>query len=271
MERTAGQPMNTSLATDLVNLGTSIAHEVGAVALAGRKRGLREVSTKSTSTDMVTEYDKLTEASIITALRAARPNDSIVAEEGGGHNGDSGITWFVDPIDGTTNFLYDLPTWTVSLGAHDADGELAAVVFCPPLGETYTATRGGGAFLNGTRIYCNEINNIAHCLIATGFNYSPDNRLIQAARIPKIIANIRDIRRLGSASLDLCFVAVGRYDAYYEEHLFPWDLAAGTLIAKESGCIIGSIDGGEVQPSAILASPPGVFTQIQDLIKNSNS
>jgi len=263
--------MNTTLAIDLVNLGTAIAHEVGAVALAGRKRGLREVSTKSTSTDMVTEYDKLTEASIITALRAARPDDSIVAEEGGGHTGTSGITWFVDPIDGTTNFLYDLPTWTVSLGAHDAEGELAAVVFCPPLNETYTATRGGGAFLNGTRIYCNEINNIAHCLIATGFNYSPDNRLIQAARIPKIIANIRDIRRLGSASLDLCFVAVGRYDAYYEEHLFPWDLAAGTLIAKESGCIIGSIDGGEVQPSAILASPPGVFTQIQDLIKNSNS
>ena len=262
--------MTTSLAVDLVNLATTIAHEVGAVALAGRKRGLREVSTKSTSTDMVTEYDKLTEASIITALRAARPDDSIVAEEGGGHTGTSGITWF-DPIDGTTNFLYDLPTWTVSLGAHDADGELAAVVFCPPLSETYTATRGGGAFLNDTRIHCNEINDIAHCLIATGFNYSPDNRLIQAARIPKIIAKIRDIRRLGSASLDLCFVAVGRYDAYYEEHLFPWDLAAGTLIAKESGCIIGSIDGGDIQPSAILASPPGVFTQIQDLIRNSNS
>lgn len=263
--------MTTSLAVDLVNLATTIAHEVGAVALAGRKRGLREVSTKSTSTDMVTEYDKLTEASIITALRAARPDDSIVAEEGGRHTGNSGITWFVDPIDGTTNFLYDLPTWTVSLGAHDADGELAAVVFCPPLSETYTATRGGGAFLNDTRIHCNEINDIAHCLIATGFNYSPDNRLIQAARIPKIIAKIRDIRRLGSASLDLCFVAVGRYDAYYEEHLYPWDLAAGTLIAKESGCIIGSIDGGDIQPSAILASPPGVFTQIQDLIRNSNS
>ena len=263
--------MTTSLAVDLVNLATTIAHEVGAVALAGRKRGLREVSTKSTSTDMVTEYDKLTEASIITALRAARPDDSIVAEEGGGHTGTSGITWFVDPIDGTTNFLYNLPTWTISLGAHDADGELAAVVFCPPLSETYTATRGGGAFLNDTRIHCNEINDIAHCLIATGFNSSPDNRLIQAARIPKIIAKIRDIRRLGSASLDLCFVAVGRYDAYYEEHLYPWDLAAGTLIAKESGCIIGSIDGGDIQPSAILASPPGVFTQIQDLIRNSNS
>lgn len=263
--------MTTSLAINLVNLATAIAHEVGAVALAGRKRGLREVSTKSTSTDMVTEYDKLTEESIIIALRAARPDDSIVAEEGGGHSGNSGITWFIDPIDGTTNFLYDLPTWTVSLGAHDADGELAAVVFCPPLNETYTATRGGGAYLNGTRIYCNEINDIAQCLIATGFNYSPDNRLIQAARIPNIIAKIRDIRRLGSASLDLCFVAVGRYDAYYEEHLFPWDLAAGTLIAKESGCTIGSLDGGDIQPSAILASPPGVFTQIQDLIGNSNS
>jgi myo-inositol-1(or 4)-monophosphatase len=263
--------VSDSLATDLVNLATTIAHEVGAVALAGRKRGLTDVSTKSTSTDMVTEYDKLTEASIITALRTARPNDSIVGEEGGGYTGTSGITWFVDPIDGTTNFLYDLPTWTVSLGAHDAEGELAAVVFCPPLRETYTATRRGGAFLNGTRIYCNEVTDIAQCLIATGFNYSPDHRLIQAARIPKIIAKIRDIRRLGSASLDLCFVAVGRYDAYYEEHLFPWDLAAGTLIAKESGCTIGSIDGGDIQPSAILASPPGVFTQIQELINHSNS
>lgn len=262
--------MSDSLATSLVELATTIAHEVGAVALAGRKHGLTDVSTKSTSTDMVTEYDKLTEASIITALRATRPDDSIVGEEGGGHTGTSGITWFVDPIDGTTNFLYDLPTWTVSLGAHDANGELAAVVFCPPLNETYTATRGGGAYLNGTRIYCNEVTDIAQCLIATGFNYSPDNRLVQAARIPKIIAEIRDIRRLGSASLDLCFVAVGRYDAYYEEHLFPWDLAAGTLIAKESGCTIGSIDGGDILPSAILASPAAVFTQIQNLIHRSN-
>jgi len=262
--------MSLALATELVELATTIAHEVGAVALAGRKRGLTEVSTKSTPTDMVTEYDKLTEVSIIAALRAARPDDSIVGEEGGGHVGTSGITWFVDPIDGTTNFLYDLPTWTVSLGAHDAQGELAAVVFCPPLRETYTATRGGGAFLNGSAIYCNDVTDIAQCLIATGFNYSPENRLVQAARIPRMIAEIRDIRRLGSASLDLCFVAVGRYDAYYEEHLFPWDLAAGTLIAKESGCTIGSIDGGKILPSAILASSPTVFTQIQDLIRRSN-
>lgn len=261
---------NDPLGQDLLSLATTIAHRVGAVALAGRKRGLTDVSTKSTSTDMVTEYDRLTELSIISALRAKRPNDSIVGEEGGGHAGTSGITWYVDPIDGTTNFLYDLPSWTISLGAHDADGEFVGVVFCPPLNETYSAIRGCGAHLNGVSISCNPIDDVSNALVATGFNYSPTNRVVQAKRIPFIIDKIRDVRRLGAASLDLCFVACGRYDAYYEEHLFPWDLAAGTLIAKEAGCALGSIDGGEHIPSAILASAPGVFSQIQRLVFLSN-
>ena len=261
---------NNALADELLSLAISIAHEVGAVALAGRKRGLSDVSTKSTSTDMVTEYDRLTEKSIISALREARPTDSIVGEEGGGHDGTSGITWYVDPIDGTTNFLYDLPSWTISIGAHDSEGEFVGVVFCPPLNETYSAIRHHGAYLNGKAISCNPITDVSKALIATGFNYSPENRVIQAKRIPFIIDKIRDIRRLGAASLDLCFVACGRYDAYYEEHLFPWDLAAGTLIAKEAGCAVGSIDGGENEPSAILASAPGVFNQIQRLVFLSN-
>ena len=273
MARTTGPKVNSNsdaLADELLSLATSIAHEVGAVALAGRKRGLNDVSTKSTSTDMVTEYDRLTEKSIILALRAARPTDSIVGEEGGGHDGTSGITWYVDPIDGTTNFLYDLPSWTISIGAHDSDGEFVGVVFCPPLNETYSAIRHRGARLNGKAISCNPITDVSKALIATGFNYSPENRVIQAKRIPFIIDKIRDIRRLGAASLDLCFVACGRYDAYYEEHLFPWDLAAGTLIAKEAGCAVGSLDGGENDPRAILASAPGVFTQIQRLVFLSN-
>ena len=273
MARIAGPEMSssdTALSDELLSLATSIAHEVGAVALAGRKRGLNEVSTKSTSTDMVTEYDRLTEKSIISALRLARPNDSIVGEEGGGHDGTSGITWFVDPIDGTTNFLYDLPSWTISIGAHDSDGEFVGVVFCPPLNETFSAIRGRGAHLNGDVISCNPITDASKALVATGFNYSPTNRVIQANRIPFIIDKIRDVRRLGAASLDLCFVACGRYDAYYEEHLFPWDLAAGSLIAKEAGCMVGSIDGGEHVASAILASAPGVFAQIQRLVFLSN-
>lgn len=258
------------LACDLRDLAVRIAHEVGAVALAGRKAGLTEVSTKSTSTDMVTEYDRLTEVSIVATLRRERPDDSIVGEEGSGFHGTSGITWFIDPIDGTTNFLYDLPTWTVSIGAHDADGEFVGVVFSPPLQETYTAIRGDGAFLNGEPIHCNTIDDISKALIATGFNYSPENRVVQAKRLPHFISQIRDVRRLGSASLDLCFVASGRYDAYYEEHLFPWDLAAGTLIAREAGCTLGSIDGQGQIPSAILASVPALFVKIQELIFSSN-
>jgi myo-inositol-1(or 4)-monophosphatase len=255
---------------ELLALAKDIALRVGEVALQGRRQGLTDVSTKSTSTDMVTEYDKQTEEAIIAALRLARPEDSIVGEEGGGHQGRSGITWYVDPIDGTTNFLYDLPTWTVSIGAHDTDGGLVGVVFAPALKELFEATRGGGAFLNGQRITCNGETDLRRALIATGFNYSPSNRVIQAHRIPKIIDKIRDIRRFGAASLDMCFVACGRYDAYYEEHLFPWDMAAGAVIATEAGCVLGSIDGGEANPSAVLVSNRFLFPQIQGLLFGAN-
>ncbi|MEY2626690.1 MAG: hypothetical protein RJB08_449, partial [Actinomycetota bacterium] len=167
--------------------------------------------------------------------------------------------------------LYDLPMWAVSIGAHDADGPLCGVVYAPALRETFTAIRGNGAHLNGRSISCGSVTELPQALIATGFNYSPANRLVQAARFPVIIDKIRDVRRFGAASLDLCFVACGRYDAYFEEHLFPWDTAAGALIASEAGAVVGSPDGREIDRSAILASNSALFTQIQDLLFRANS
>ena len=255
---------------ELEELAIGIARRVGAVALEGRRRGLTRVSTKSTSTDMVTEYDTLTEASIVSALREARPNDTIVGEEGASHSGSSGITWYVDPIDGTTNFLYDLPTWAVSIGAHDATGGLVGVVHAPALGETFHAVRGGGAFLGGSPISCNTDVDLSRALVATGFNYSPANRVTQANRIPYIIDKIRDVRRFGAASLDMCFVACGRYDAYYEEHLFAWDISAGSVIAREAGCVIENIDDLGNAPSAVLVANAQLVGPLHDLLIASN-
>lgn len=254
----------------LLVLARDLAIRVGDTALAGRRNGLRHVDTKSTPTDMVTEFDRATEAEIVSTLRRLRPDDAIVGEEGADHDGSSGITWFIDPIDGTTNFLYDLPLWAVSIAACDANGPLCGVVHAPALRETFTAVRGGGAQLNGRTIRCGSVSELSQALVATGFNYSADNRLKQAARFPRMIDKIRDIRRFGAASLDLCFVACGRYDAYFEEHLYSWDTAAGSLIAAEAGAQLGSIDGTEPIPSAILAANPALFSQIQRLVFEAN-
>ena len=256
--------MTIDLAGELLALATTLATRVGDTALAGRRIGLRNVETKSTPTDMVTEYDRATEREIVTTLRRVRPDDAIVGEEDGNHDGTSGITWFVDPIDGTTNFLYDLPMWTVSIGVHDADGKLCGVVYAPALRETFTAIRGRGAFLNGHSIACSDVTDPTRALVGTGFNYSPANRVVQANRFPHFIDKIRDVRRLGSASLDLCFVACGRYDAYFEEHLYPWDLAAGSLIASEAGAHVETTHGPTAL--AVMAANPALFPQIKRIL-----
>lgn len=250
----------------LLTLACDIATRVGDTALAGRRRGLNNVETKSTSTDMVTEYDRATEREIVATLRRLRPDDAIVGEEDGTHDGGSGYTWFVDPIDGTTNFLYDLPMWTVSIGLHDPDGAVCGVVYAPALRETFTALRGRGAHLNGHPISCRTESNLTHALVATGFNYSAANRVIQARRFPRIIDKIRDVRRLGSASLDLCFVACGRYDGYFEEHLFPWDYAAGALIVTEAGGRCETYPMQTAPSAAVLATNHLLFDEIRNLV-----
>lgn len=259
----------TDLGKNLVALAEQLAREAGGLALAGRKDGLTEVDTKSTATDMVTEFDRASEKLIVGGLINSRPHDAIVGEEGTSRDGTSGISWFVDPIDGTTNFLYDLPNWCVSIGAKDSDGTVCGVVYIPALDEMFTATRGGGARLNGQAIHCSSITDLSQTLLCTGFNYDSKNRVAQAHRILNYIDKVRDVRRFGAAAIDMCYVACGRLDAYYEEYLWPWDYVAADLIAREAGCKTGDLTGAPIHDRDVLVSNPKLFPQLVTLIRES--
>lgn len=255
----------------MLALATTLAHRAGDMALAGRKRGLSAVTTKSTATDMVTEFDKASEKLIHEGLRTGRPRDGIVGEEGAREESESGVTWYVDPIDGTTNFYFDLPLWAVSIGAMDADGPRVGVVHIPALGETFTAIRGRGASMNGASLAVRDNADLSDALVCTGFSYSADTRVRQAHRIPHLVDKIRDLRRFGAAAVDLCFVACGRLDGYFEENLHQWDLAAGQLIATEAGALISDFKGNDVRPAEVLCASPKIHPQLVDLLTSVDS
>ena len=254
---------------ELHALACRLAVEAGRMVRAGRaERGIAEASTKSTSTDMVTEFDKASERLIVDAIITARPHDTIVGEEGTDRIGTSGVSWLIDPVDGTTNFLYGLPGYAVSIAASLTGDHRAAVgaVYVPATDEFVYAIEGRGATLDGRPIGCTATAQLSQALVATGFAYRSDRRATQAARVAALLPRIRDIRRLGAAAPDLCYVAAGRLDAYFEEHLGPWDLAAGELIARESGCLTGSLDGGPARPSSVIVAAPGVFEPLRTAI-----
>jgi myo-inositol-1(or 4)-monophosphatase len=248
---------------ELLAVASRLAVAAGDAALAGRRGAVLEPGTKSTATDLVTLFDKAAEATIVEGLAAARPADGIVGEEGTRRPGSSGVEWYVDPIDGTTNFVYDLPLWSTSVAAADAAGMLVGAVYAPALGELFTATRGGGAALNGQPIAASDRADLALALVATGFAYAAERRRAQARVLAHLIGDVRDIRRLGSAALDLCYVAAGRFDAYYETGLNPWDSAAGELIAVEAGCLAGDHRGGPPKPGELLVATPAIFAALQ--------
>ena len=253
-------------AESLRELAASLAVEAGRTVLEGRTRGVTDAGTKSTATDMVTEFDRQSEQLIVDRLRRERPDDGLIGEEGASHRGTTGISWLIDPIDGTTNFLYDLPGWAVSVAALDADGALAGAVFVPRTGELFAATRGGGATLDGRPIHCSATDTLATALMATGFGYEAARRRRQGARLAVVLPQVRDVRRLGAASVDLCYVAAGRLDAYYEEGLGPWDYAAGELVAREAGCRTGDFGDGPPSSRELLAAAPGVFEGVRALL-----
>ena len=260
---------------ELLALASSLALEAGKMVLDGRAAlGIVTADTKSSSTDVVTEFDRASEALIVAGIRAARPDDGIVGEEGTATAGTTGIHWLIDPIDGTTNFLYGLPGYAVSIAARasvdDPSDTLVGVVFVPTTGELFTATRGGGAFLNGAPIGCSATTDLSLALVGTGFSYLPERRARQAQRVAAMIPHVRDIRRFGAAAPDLCYVAAGRLDVYFEEYLGPWDLAAGELIAREAGCRTGAIQGGPVHPSSVLVATPTLFDPARRLILDAD-
>ncbi|HEY3293417.1 MAG TPA: inositol monophosphatase family protein [Candidatus Nanopelagicaceae bacterium] len=234
---------NKVLASELLGLALEIAQRAGELLM---QRPLTfEVTSKSVAIDIATQMDHDSERLIVNSLLAARPDDGIIGEEGSARDTSSGITWVIDPVDGTVNYLYGLPGWSVSIAAKDDDGILVGVVHAPTIGSTWTATRGGGAFFNGNSIRCNEPVSLDRALIGTGFVYDVSMRAHQGKVVSNLLPLVRDIRRMGSAAVDICNVAMGAYDGYFEIGLKEWDLAAAHLIACESGALI-STDAGDL-------------------------
>lgn len=259
-------------AAELRDLCVAFAGEAGSMARTGRVaardtgRAALGADAKSTSTDLVTTFDRAAEAMVVAAIRAARPDDAIVGEEGAAVPGTSGFAWHVDPIDGTTNFFYDLPTWACSVGVTYAGEGIAGAVYAPMLDEMFAGAIGAGATLNGRPIRPTAATDPALALVATGFAYVPEVRVEQARRIARLADRVRDFRRLGAASLDLCLVASGRVDAYFESGLNSWDMVAGEVICRAAGAITSDWDGGPPRPDQLLAAAPGVHAALIGLL-----
>jgi myo-inositol-1(or 4)-monophosphatase len=245
--------------SELLELATRIGREAAAM-LMDRPAEL-EVNTKSTAIDVVTQMDIKVEAFIVEQLLAARPNDGLIGEEGADRPSTSGITWVIDPLDGTVNYLYDLPGWNVSIAAKDEAGQLIGVVTAPSINSTWWAVRGGGAFFNGKPIRCNDPIELNRAMIATGFQYDVNHRGKQIEHLSKILPLIRDVRRNGAAAVDLCHVAMGRVDAYYEHGLKEWDWAAAGLIAREAGARFGLY--GQAPYMMTLAAGPALYGELE--------
>jgi myo-inositol-1(or 4)-monophosphatase len=256
---------------ELRRFAIDLAGTTGAWLYTERSVGRPAADTKSSATDMVTEFDRAAEARIVSAVRANYPDDGIVGEEGTGHEGTSGRQWLIDPIDGTTNFLYGLPGWAVSIAVTDADGGIAGAVAVPAYNEVFSAHRGGGATCNGHAIAPTSLGDVSAALVATGFSYDPDRRRQQARRVSRLIASVRDIRRVGAASVDLCAVACGRVDAYIESRLGPWDIAAGALIAGEAGCRLTDYRGEHWGTHEVFAAAPGIHSALLQLWQGADA
>lgn len=246
----------------LLELATDLAHRAGTVALHGRRTAGITVDTKSSPTDMVTQFDRECERIIVEGISAARPHDAIVGEEGASRAGTTGIEWHVDPIDGTSNFFFGLPAWSVSIGACDAHGPLLGAVYVPVLDEMFSAERGRGARLNGSPIAPRGATTLADTLLGTGFSYDPARREAHGRLVGRIIGKVRDIRRLGAASVDICFVACGRLDAYAESGLHSWDVMAAQVIATEAGCTVTDFAGNSPVTTEAVVAPPAIHHQV---------
>jgi myo-inositol-1(or 4)-monophosphatase len=250
----------------LVALAVEVAAEAAALLVEGLGRARALVDTKSSVTDMVTEMDRASERLVVDGLLSSRPDDGVLGEEGTDRAGSSGVRWIVDPLDGTTNYLYRHAGFAVSIAAEHEGEVVAGVVHDPLHGDVFTATRGGGARRNGVPVSASTEDRLGHALIATGFAYDPQRRARQAAVLARIIPSIRDIRRMGAAAVDLCSVACGRVDAYYERGLHVWDHAAGGLVAAEAGAWVGGLLSPEIGDGVCLAAPPTLLEPLRSLL-----
>lgn len=229
--------------------------------------GTPEAETKSSSVDLVTAADRAAEATIVAGLAKERPHDGVLGEEGASRVGTTGTRWIIDPIDGTTNYVYGIASYSVSI-AVEHEGTLLAGAVYDPAGEVlFAAARGRGATRNGHPITAGSRAELATALVATGFGFVADRRRGQAEVLLALLPQIRDIRRFGSAALDLCSVACGQVDAYYEKGLNYWDYAAGRVVAEEAGVVVGNLRGGPPDPGFVVAAGPLLFETLADALR----
>lgn len=254
---------------ELLDLARTIALEAAELVERRRHEGVKIAASKSSAEDIVTLADRESESLIRSALARARPHDGFFGEESGAESGTSGLTWVVDPIDGTVNYAYGIPAFAVSIAVVEGEPDpstwraLAGVVANPAIGEIYTATAGGGSFLGGDRLQVRTGVELPLALVGTGFSYNAELRVRQAEVVRGLIDQVRDIRRIGSAALDLCSLAAGRLDAYYERALNPWDHAAGGLIAREAGARVAGLGGAAESRDLLIAAEPSLFARLE--------
>lgn len=255
-------------ASSLRALAVEVAIEASELVQQRRAEGVRVVATKSSVIDLVTATDHEVEELVSKRLLSARPGDGFLGEEADGVASDSGVTWVVDPIDGTVNFVYGLPAYAVSIAARTEAGVVAGAVVNAATGEVFAASAGGGATRDGRELRVREVTGREHWLVATGFGYVEQLRAAQARAVSQMLPLVRDIRRIGACALDLCGIASGALDAYVEEGVNPWDYAAGGLIAEEAGARFEVLPGANGRDAAICA-PSGSFEEFRDLVAQS--
>jgi myo-inositol-1(or 4)-monophosphatase len=252
--------------TDLADLAAGLALEAGKVIIEMRDDARATASTKSSVTDLVTAADREAEALIASGILGHRPDDSIQGEEGAHTIGSSPVIWHIDPIDGTTNYVYGIPAFSVSNAAEIDGVVVAGAVLDPSTAQLYRAVRNGGAFRNDVALSGSEVDDLAVALVATGFSYAAERRRRQAEVLLHLLPHIRDLRRFGSAALDLCLVASGQVDAYFEQGLNSWDLAAGSLVASEAGAVVENLRGGQPDSTFVLAAGSRIFSPLRELL-----
>jgi myo-inositol-1(or 4)-monophosphatase len=250
--------------SDDLALAERAARAAGEVLMGWFGGPVRGLDSKSSATDPVSDADREAERAIRELIEAERPDDGLLGEEGSRQAGESGRRWVIDPLDGTVNFLYGVPQWCVSVGLEDSDGALLGVVLDPLRDELFSAVRGKGAFLNGGQVRVREGRELARALLATGFSYEPARRAEQADVVARLLPRVRDIRRAGSAALDLAWVAAGRLDGFYERGVKPWDWAAGRLLVEEAGGATRDLPG---EPFGLVAAGPALIEELTALVE----
>jgi myo-inositol-1(or 4)-monophosphatase len=254
------------VSAELLDIAVEAARGAGELLLRSFTGDLEDVSTKSSPTDLVSKADRDSERWLLDFITSKRPDDGVFAEEGGRSDSSSGLRWVVDPLDGTINYLFRIPVWAVSIACEDERGPLVAVVHDPNRNETFCARRGEGAWLNERPLQVSTRDELATALIGTGFAYEVSKRVVQARLAAEILGKVRDIRRAGSAALDLCAVACRRLDGFYEAYTERWDRAAGALMVTEAGGVVSEGPAPVGEGTTIFAGNAIIHDELRRLV-----